>query len=807
MKKILSVICLMLIAVSCFFVGTALPVYGEGETAPESFKEATLEQGDKLDENIERLNFDDLYLSSLTEFDQNNSANSMFGGFIKTGRIVSSFEVSYDICVMDEPNSNSNFGLGIKNVISDKKLNLIQSGGYEVLFGNNARLKDIATTSLSTISIVKNGALLSNNTSNVVSYAVFGLPTWLDFDQGAEFNLKIGAIMITDNEGDEIKGYYIYVKASNATNNESTIAEVYDYCDIDVNIGGVITGVVKGTGKYQIYTKNTDNITTLEDVVSYDLMQLDQGTTSHYTNKNAGKKMFGCADVATDLSLEVSMRITVDKPTTAWQTLSFGLKNCQGSLGGNYVFQNCGYTFAIGNLGAQIGQDNYKTFEGCNNYKTLSIRRNDNYVGKEFVAVSIQSALMPEWFDQTLRTEGGTFIFTIGLRRIIDGEDVLGYYGYMKADGETLIDFYDYFDYQANLDYFGDAFSGGIEANGSYYITTCGTVNKNFDEMTEFDLSELVPVSQDGLAYTVEEKTTEKVIGRYVRNKESLSVSFKLNFVGTPKLDLSLRGLDDSSNADGIRYVLNTKNNSVRIYTMATKEVIFDSGELDLSARDITLTENTDYQINYGVKTYVYEGVGGVKRAQLFFEINGITVYAYNYDYINSSSLGYYVGGRITGNIGDSVKLIPLKNEQLTLGLTASLLKEDILVGERNAVNLDYLLELGVVDVDYQVISGADIISVNNYGVITGIKAGTAVIKVKVQSQYGEIEGGELSVVVKDTQAVNDPLKDFANDYYEKNGAGGCSASVSVLDGSILAVIAIIAAAAMLVVRNKKRAK
>lgn len=236
MKKLLTALCITCV-IAFGFSFASFAVSAEGAAAAETTEfETIFTDGDVLDETVETLNFDDLYLSSMTTFDSSNSLKSMFGGFLKTGRIVSSFEISYDVTVLEAPDNNSVLGFGIKNVVSDSKQNIIKNGGYEIVIGKNARLSD--ATSLSTISIIKNNALDNTGSSSVAKKAVSSID--LNLAEGAEFNLKIGAICILNV--DNIKGYKIYVKAV-SNSYDKTLIEVYDYCDINENIGGYASGV------------------------------------------------------------------------------------------------------------------------------------------------------------------------------------------------------------------------------------------------------------------------------------------------------------------------------------------------------------------------------------------------------------------------------------------------------------------------------------------------------------------------------------------------------------------------------------
>lgn len=793
MKKKLLLLGLIICLVTCLSVGMTGVASANSSTVQfENVKEAVLAENDLIDKNVERLNFDDLYLSSMTVFDNNNAEKSMFGGYLQTGRIESSFEISFDIEVLTAPDQNSNFGIGVKNVLSDAKLNLIKSGGYELLIGKNQRLEDggITGTSLRTLSIVKNGALTQNTTSSVIKYAIFDLPAWLTLDEGEEFNLKVGAVLITDKGCNEIKGYYIYVNATCGENSD-TVAEIYDYCDIESHIGGVATGIVSGLGQYKITTKNTDNVTTLEKVNSYDLMQLDQGTKSHYQASIDNKKMFGCAEVATDNSLEVNMKIIVEEPTTAWQTFSVGLKNCPGSLGGNYVFHNGGYTFSIGN----------SAMVGYNNYKTISIKRNGIYTGHEWIINAMKGAVMPDWLDKTLRTEGGSFKYTIGLRRITSGEEVLGYYAYMKANDQIILDFYDYFDYESNLDYFGNAFSGGIENAGSYTITTCGLTEKEFESYQTIDLSKLVPVTENGLTYTAdkESKSTEKVISRYVYEKESLAVKYNIKYTGEPTLDLSLRGVDDGSKVDAVRFNLDFNNKTFRVYTIAKKTASFDSGDLDLLAVGLNLSENTEYLLEYGVIRYKYKDCAEYNRARLFIKIDGVDVYKYDYDYIGASVLGYYVGGRVIGDADDTVTFIPTEQNQLDVSITARTLKQSIKVNERNAIVYESTVPTGLNKVEYEFISGEDLVYINAYGVVTGLKEGTAKLKVKVIDQYGTKISNEITLTIEAAAQADNTLEEFVKNYNP-----GCAGSIGVIESVIISAVLIAAGLSVILIRRRK---
>ena len=797
MKRKISVLSLVVAMMLCFTAFFTVNVYADVKASSTAFDNALIGT-DVLDTEVEKINFDDLYYSSCRVFNSENSAESMFGGFIRTGRNETSFEISYDVTVLEAPTADSVFGLGFKNVVNEsvgnEKTNLIKSGGYEILFGKNQRLDGVAATSLSTVSVIKNGAL-SNTTSSVEKYATASLPSWLDFSLNSEYNFKLGAVLITDETGDNLKGYYIYLDVTQETNTQRLFG-IYDYFDIrqayaDKLIDGFATGVVSGDGEYQITTKNTDNVTTLEEVKSYDILHLDQGSSPNYSYENASSAMFGCASVLKDLSMEISMRVIIETPATGWNAFEIGLRNCQGSLGGKYVYGNGGYCFSIGNC----SMDPDGVMVGANSTYSLSIKRNGLYTNSKWYINAARVVRMPDWFNTILRTQGASYELTVGLRRIMDGEEAVGYYAYMKANDQIIVDFYDYFDWEANIDYFGDVLTGCVNNQGSYIITTRGNVDKEFEQVEKFDLSNLVPVTAEGITYQAKTKAsaTENVIGRYVYGKDSIGVSYKFKYTGTPVLDLSLKGLDDSTNADAVRYALDTKNNTFRIYTMATKVASFDSGALDLAQKGITLEEGEEYIIEYGVIRYRYKGGTEYNRAQVFLKINDVDVYTYNVDYIVSSTLGYYVGGRVTGTQG-SVTIIPREENTVTVALTATTAKESCLVNGRNAVYYESTAPMGVIDVEYVIVSGEDCISINPYGVVTGLKEGTAVVKVKVTSQYGEYFSNEV------TLQINPIETSFQKLTYSDNS--GLWIGLSVGGGAI-----IIGGLVVLFIMLKKKAK
>lgn len=749
MKKLVSIVSLFVIAVTCLFLGAVMPVYADGEVVPQDVKAVTLASGDVLETTVEKLNFDDLYLSTLTEFDKDNAKDSMFGGFIETtkARIEKSFEVSFDLLVTEQTDASSIFGLGIRNVSKDGKVNLIQNGGYEILFGANSRLSGVVATSSSTVSIVKNGAGM------VDKYAVFDLPAWFNLDKDTELNIKIGSVRIVESAKPmDTKGYYVYVQATIGSQSQK-IAEMYDYCDNGENIGSALTGVVNGAGKYTIYTKNSDNVTTLEDVKSYDIMQLDQGTTSYYNVVNKG--LFGRARTATDNSLEVSMRVIVDQPMTSWHMFDIGLKTCYN---GEFDHFNGGYDFKIGR--------NQSTNSGNSN-DTMSIVRNGLYDGKNYHVNAIKIAKMPSDFASDMFTKGANFKLTLGLRRIISGEDVLGYYAYIKYNDRLVMDFYDYFDYQANLDYFGDVFTGGIEAQGAYYITTTGTVDREFEQIKEYDLSELVPVTANGVTYTADSAIdySEKVVGRFLSGENSVGVKYKVKFTGTPALDLSISALDDGEQADAIRFNVDVENQTFRVYTVATKTADFDSGELDLSALDVEIEENTEYLLEYGVVRYKYKGTNDYNRIQVYLKLDGKTLYHYNVDYISKPVLGYYVGGRVIGGAGESVTLLPTEENVLSVTVTASSLKDEFVVDEKNAIVYESTAPFGLTEVTYQIISGEENISINPYGAVTGLKEGTATVKVVLTTQYGVYESNQITLTVNAKESVQSGLSGNYSDF------------------------------------------
>lgn len=792
MKRLITALCITCVLAFGFsFAAFAVSADEPAPTAPIEFEE-TLVGGDVLDANVETLNFDDLYLSSMTTFDSSNSDKSMFGGFLKTGRIVSSFEISYDVTVLEAPDANSVLGFGIKNVVSDAKQNIIKSGGYEILIGKNSRINDVAT-SLSTISVIKNNALDNTGSSSVAKKAVSSID--LNLAEGAEFNIKIGAIRILN--GDETKGYKIYVKATKDSNT-ATLIEVIDYCDINENIGGYASGVITGAGKYKIETKNSDNCTTLEAVKSYDILQLDEGTKSYYEANVDNKSMFGDAKVITDSSVEVNMKVIVETPVNGWSQFMVGLKTCVSGV--NFNAMHGGYAFVIGNQ---------THGNGGNNYKTLSIARNGLFNGSAWPNLSVKIVAMPDWFASIFTTKGSAFKYTVGLRRIMDGDTFKGYYGYMKANDVLLLDFYDYFDWDGtsdagitNSDYFGEILSGLVNYAGAYTITTCGETDKSYEEKKDYDLSELVPVTAEGLTYKGEKASAEeKVIGRYLTNEESIGISYKFKYTGSPKMDLSLKGLDDAEKADAVRFSLDIKEKTFRVYTVDTKETSFDSGELDFAAVGLTLAENTEYDISYGVVRYKYGDVGKYNRAKVFFSVNGVTLYEYHVDYIGASTLGYYVGGRIIGEETDSVTIIPKKDNQLSVTITAKTLKESIKAGEKNAVSYESSAPFGLSTVEYVITSGEDVATVNEYGVISGLKEGVAKIKVKITTQYGVYESNEAEVNVLAAEESEDTLKSQA-DEFALGCSGGCNGSVA--DGTLvlLPVLAIIAA---IIVLKKKR--
>lgn len=750
MKKIVSIISLLVIAITCLFAGSVTAVFAEDNLVSQNVKSATLSQGDELDARVEELNFDDLYLSSLTEFDKANAKDSMFGGFIETTkvRIEKSFEIALDVLVLESTSADSVLGFGLRNVALNDKVGLIQSGGYQILFGKNVRLDGIETTSKSTVSIVKNGAL-SGGTSTVDKYAVFNLPTWLSFDKDAQVNLKIGSVRIIEpSKQMDTKGYYVYVTAT-VGENSAKIAEMYDYCDNSENIGSAFTGVVDGSGKYSIYNKETDNVITTETAESYDLLQLDEGTTSYYNVVNKG--LFGRARTATANSLEVSMRIIVDTPATSWHMFDIGLKNCYN---GEFDHFNGGYGFKIGRN---------KSVEGGNSDDTMAIIRNGLYDGKDYHVNAMRIAKMPTDFKTDMFTKGSIFKMTYGIKRIISGDQVLGYYAYIKYNDRLVMDFYDYFDYEANLDYFGDVFTGGIEAQGAYYITTTGTADKEFEQINEYDLSKLIPVSAEGVTYTADSASnyTEKVIGRYLTKENSVGVKTKVKFIGKPAIDLSLSALDDGEKADSIRFNIDVKNQTFRVYTVAMKDQDFDSGELDLSALDITVNENVEYLLEYGVVRYKYEGASEYNRAQVYLKIDGVTLYRYNVDYIGALVLGYYAGGRVIGSENESATLIPTEDNQLVVTVTASTLKEKFFVDEKNAIVYQSTAPFGLVDVEYQIINGEQNVSINKYGAVTGLKEGTATVKVILKTQYGVYESNQITLNVSPKASAPSNLSEY----------------------------------------------
>lgn len=742
MKKILSIISLLIIAIACCFAGTVFTASAAGSA--QNLQGVQLNANDCVDQTVERLSFDDLYLSTLTEFDESNAKESMFGGFVETSkaRIEKSFEISYAITVLETPDANSAFGLGVRNVANSNKVNLIHSGGYEILFGENARLDGMATTSLSTVSIVKNGALTSG-TSDVEKYAVFTLPAWFTFAENTEIDLKIGSVrIVAEDKPLDTKGYYVYVIATIGANS-AKIAEVYDYCDNGVNIGSATTGIVSGAGRYSILSDDSNAKRGLEEVNSYDILQLDQGTTSYYNVVNQG--LFGRARTATDNSLEVSMRVIVDTPVKTWHMFSIGLKNCYYGEFDHFIG---GYEF-------RIGRNTDLADSSGNSNDTLSIIRNGLPKGSgKYTDNATKVGLMPEMFKSDMFTKDASFKLTVGLRRIIVGEDVLGYYAYMKYNNETVLDFYDYFDYEQELDYFSDVFTGGIEAEGAYYLTTCGETDRKFEAVNVYDLSELVPVTQSGLVYEADEvgSSTEKIISRYVTNENSIGVKYKVKFTGSPTLDLSLLALDDATKADGIRFSINEKTQSFRVYTVETKFADFDSGELDLSAVGLNLEENREYLLEYGVVRYRYAGSEKYEMAQVYLRLDGVDLYRYDIDYMRALTLGYYVGGRVTGVEGDSVTLLPTEDNQLTVTVTADKAKESFKVGEKNAIVYEMTAPMGLTEVEYKCLSGADNVSINAYGAVTGLKAGTAVVKVIVHTQYGTYESNEVTLTINPLQ-------------------------------------------------------
>ena len=745
MKKIVSIISLLIIAVACCFGGAVYSVSANAQA--ENLQGAQLSANDRIDQTVERLSFDDLYLSSLTQFDESNARESMFGGFVETekARIEKSFEFSYDITVLETPDANSVFGLGVRNVATSDKVNLIQSGGYEILFGKNDRLDGIASTSFSTVSIVKNGALnTQTKTGAVEKYAVFTLPAWLVFEENAEMNLKIGSVRIVAQDKPlDTKGYYVYVTATQG-NNTAKIAEVYDYCDNGVNIGSAATGIVKGAGKYSILSDASSAKRGLEAVNSYDILQLDQGKTSYYNVINQG--LFGRARTATDNSLEVSMRVLVDTPAKTWHMFSIGLKNCYYGEFDHFIG---GYEF-------RIGRNTHIADSSGNSNDTLSIFRNGLPKGSgKYTRNVVKLAKMPEAFKQDMFTKGASFKLTVGLRRIVAGEEILGYYAYMKHNGETVLDFYDYFDYEKEFDYFGDVFTGGIEAEGAYYLTTCGETDREFEDFNVYDLSSLVPVTQSGLVYEADAvgSSTEKVISRYVTGESSIGVRYKVKFSGSPVLDLSLSALDDSTKADGIRFKIDERTQSFRVYTIATKFADFDSGDIDFSARGMALQEDREYLLEYGVVRYKYVGCDKYEMAQVYLRMDGVDLYRYDIDYMRSVTLGYYAGGRVTGEAGDKVTLIPTEDNQLTVSVTASTLKQDVKIGERNAIDYQTNAPMGLTKVEYKCVSGEENVLINEYGAVTGLKAGTAVVKVLLHTQYGTYESNEVTLTVSPLQA------------------------------------------------------
>lgn len=728
---------------------------------------------------------EDVHLGSEEIFTAENADSSMFGN-INIGRNAYGYEIEYDVEVITPASGWYQFGFGLKNIGHETKKYLIQNGGYQFVFGRSGVTE--ISSGADTITLMKNSIRDNNSPATVpVKYTQSTIPEWLDmFTAGYEFSIVTGAAVISDGEND--CGFYVYMKVFDENHEAVTLVDMYDYTDVmSDDFGSYATGIVNASEQsYRIYTKNGKKTRTMAEVKSYDILQLYNGKDNLNTKEN--NPMFDNVSAIYDEDIEVNYALTVNKDmaTNTWNNLSFGLRNCpNGST--SFLVYNGGYRFSFGNE---------SSLTNGNNAETVVIARNGLYTGKEYPVNAYRMGVMPSWFFTSLHTKGYSCQLTLGVTRLLNGEEAVGCYAYIKVTDDThtdelVFDFYDYYDYASQVDYFGHILSGNIENSGEYYITTCGDINKEYQTLENVGLSDLIPFKND-IVYTsdgvIEVNEKEKVIGRYLSGTESYHVKLGATFVGGSILTLSLAGADETLE-NGLLFTIDQKENSVSIQGMGDGGIIaFDSGKLSCSSSGIQLTEGQNHEIEYGLQKYRYEGESVYSRVKIFFAIDGVVLFNQNYDFATNLALGYFTGGFVSGSKDATVTLSALEENTITTVVTARALKESVVVGEKSALAHVSSTPYGATSVEYIFTEGADIATINEYGVIVATKAGIIKAKVHLSTPYGEFESNEVTIQVTEGEEREDVLAQQAQ---EQSGCGSTVAS-QILPIMILYMIPVI---------------